>query len=63
MDVNGPIDACKHINVSWDARSNPAGKQGENLKLEIKIDTMAQNIESPQGSSGGPINDVKGKVI
>ena len=39
------------------------GKQGENLKLEIKIDTMAQNIESPQGTAGGPINDVKGKVF
>jgi hypothetical protein len=24
---------------------------------------MAQNVESPQGSAGGPVNDVKGKVF
>lgn len=40
-----------------------AGKQTENLTLEIKIDTMAQNIDTPQGDSGGPVNEVKDKVF
>ena len=60
MDVN---DQSMLVNISMimGCEVKPAVKQGENLKLEIKIDTMAQSIESPQGSSGGPINDVKGK--
>ncbi|HEX7494962.1 MAG TPA: hypothetical protein VF346_12135 [Bacteroidales bacterium] len=60
MDVN---DQSMLVNISMimGCEVKPAVKQGENLKLEIKIDTMAQSIESPQGNSGGPINEVKGK--
>jgi hypothetical protein len=38
-------------------------KLGENLNLEIKIDTMGQSVESPQGTGGGSVNDVIGKVL
>lgn len=62
MDVNGQ-SMLVNISMYMGCEIKSAGKQGENLKLEIKIDTMAQNIESPQGTAGGPINDVKGKVF
>jgi hypothetical protein len=60
MDVNGQ-SMLVNISITMVCEVKSAVKQGENLKLEIKIDTMAQSIESPQGSAGGPINDVKGK--
>src|SRR5664280_1763168 len=62
MDVNGQ-SMLVNISMSLGCEVKSAGKQGENLNLEIKIDTMAQNVESPQGSAGGPVNDVKGKVF
>ncbi|MGA2407224.1 MAG: hypothetical protein ABSF81_10815 [Bacteroidales bacterium] len=62
MDVNGQ-SMLVNIAMLLGCEVKSAGKQGENLNLEIKIDSMAQNIESPQGSAGGPINDVKGKVF
>jgi hypothetical protein len=37
------------------------GKDNGNLKVEVKIDTMSQQVESPQGSAGGLMNDVLGK--
>jgi hypothetical protein len=62
MDVNGQ-SMLVNVSVSLGCEVKSAGKQGENLNLEIKIDTMAQNVESPQGSTGGPISEVKGKVF
>jgi hypothetical protein len=62
MDINGQ-SMLVNISMSLGCEVKSAGKQGENLNLEIKIDTMAQNVESPQGSAGGPVNDVKGKVF
>lgn len=62
MDVNGE-SMLVNISISMGCEVKSAGKIGENLKLEIKIDTMAQSIESPQGTGGGAINDVKGKVF
>jgi len=60
MDVNGQ-SMLVNVGIYLGCEVKAAGKTGENLKLEIKIDSMAQNVESPQGSAGGPINDVKGK--
>ncbi|MFN8240943.1 MAG: hypothetical protein U0X39_09345 [Bacteroidales bacterium] len=37
------------------------GKAGENLSLNVRIDTMAQSVDSPNGSMGGAIDAVKGK--
>jgi hypothetical protein len=62
MDVNGQ-SMLVNVSMSLGCEVKSAGKQGENLNLEIKIDSMAQNVESPQGSAGGPINDVSGKVF
>jgi hypothetical protein len=62
MDVNGQ-SMLVNVAMSMGCEVKAAGKTGENLKLEIKIDSMVQNVESPQGTAGGPINDVKGKVF
>ena len=62
MDVNGQ-SMLVNVSMYMGCEVKAAGKIGENLKLEIKIDSMAQNVESPQGSAGGPINDVNGKVF
>ena len=62
MDVNGQ-SMLVNISTSLGCEVKSAGKQGENLNLEIKIDSMAQNVESPQGNAGGPINEVNGKVF
>jgi hypothetical protein len=62
MDVNGQ-SMLVNISMYMGCQVKSTGKQGENLKLEIKIDSMAQNIESPQGVAGGPITDVNGKVF
>jgi len=62
MDVNGQ-SMLVNVSITLGCEVKSAGKQGENLNLEIMIDTMGQNVESPQGSAGGSINDVKGKVF
>jgi hypothetical protein len=62
MDVNGQ-SMLVNVAINMGCQVKSTGKQGENLKLEIKIDSMTQNVESPQGSAGGPITDVKGKVF
>jgi hypothetical protein len=62
MDVNGQ-SMLVNVSMHMGCEVRAAGKIGENLKLEIKIDSMAQNVEAPQGTAGGPINEVKGKVF
>ena len=62
MDVNGQ-SMLVNISVSMGCKVKSTGKQGENLNIEITVDSLVQNIESPQGSSGGNINDVKGKLF
>jgi hypothetical protein len=62
MDINGQ---SMLVNVSsvLGCSIKSVGDLDKNLKLEIKIDSMAQNIESPQGSAGGVIKEVRGKVF
>jgi hypothetical protein len=60
MDVDGQ-SMLVNVSIYMGCEVKSAVKQDENLKLEIKIDSVAQNIESPQGSAGGPVRDVKGK--
>ena len=62
MDINGQ-SMLVNIWMNMGCQVKSAGKEGENLKLEIKIDSMIQNVESPQGSAGGSISDVKGKAF
>lgn len=60
MDIQGQ---SMQIDVSsvMGCKVKLAGKQDNDNKLEIQIDTLGQNTNSPMGSSGGPIAGIKGK--
>jgi hypothetical protein len=62
MDVNGQ---SMQVNVSsvFGCSIKTTGKQDGNIKLEIRMDTMAQNIDTPQGTSGGTIKEIQGKTF
>jgi hypothetical protein len=62
MDVNGQ-SMLVNIARGMGCEVTASGNVAENVKLEIKVDSLFQNIESPQGTAGGPINDVKGKTF
>lgn len=62
MDVNGQ-SMLVNVSMYMGCRVKAAGKLSGNLVLEITIDSMAQNIDSPQGTAGGPIMDVSGKAF
>jgi hypothetical protein len=62
MDVNGQsmmVNVARYLGCEIKG----AGKLGQNVKLEVKIDSLFQSIESPQGNTGGNIADVKGKTF
>jgi hypothetical protein len=62
MDVNGQsmmVNVVRYLGCEIKG----AGKLGQNVKLEVKIDSLFQSIESPQGNTGGNIADVKGKTF
>jgi hypothetical protein len=60
MEVNGE---SMQVNVVIVVASTitSLGKENGNLKLDVRIDTLSQKVDSPQGSTGGPINEVAGK--
>jgi hypothetical protein len=62
MDVNGQ-SMLVNANTLLKCNVKLASKNGENLKLEIKIDTMAQSLDTPQGATGGEVTDAKYKVF
>ena len=39
------------------------GNAEKNIKLEIKIDSMSQNVQSMAGNFGGPITELAGKIF
>ncbi|HVN57172.1 MAG TPA: hypothetical protein VMT63_02645 [Bacteroidales bacterium] len=60
MDMNGSqMQVNVAVNLVCSVTAN--GKDGENLRLNVKLDTLSQTMDSPMGSSGGLINDVAGK--
>jgi hypothetical protein len=62
LDANGQ---SMQVNISTilACQAKGSGKVGENLKLEIKIDSMTNAVESPQGNMGGPVAELKGKTF
>ena len=62
MNVNGE---SMLVNVSsyFGCNVRATGNQGEDLKLVIKIDTVAQTVDTPQGAAGGEVADAKGKTF
>lgn len=62
MDIQGQTMTVDVVSVlGCSIRS--AGNQGKNLKLEVKIDTLSQVIDSPQGRMGGNASDAAGKTF
>jgi len=62
MDINGqPMQA--NVFSSLGCTIKQTGRQDGNLKLEVKIDTLSQRTESPQGNMGGVITEVFGKTF
>ena len=52
-----------NVNAQLGCTVKATGKQDKNLKLEVRVDTLYQYVETPQGSSGGNIKDVQGKAF
>jgi len=60
LDIQGMVMDVNVITTSGFSIKS-AGKEADNLKLTILIDTMAQSMETPNGYSGGAITDAIGK--
>jgi hypothetical protein len=62
MDIQGqPIDV--YVNSAFGCSVRQTGKDGNNLKLEIRVDTIGQIVDSPQGYAGGAVSGVSGKLF
>lgn len=62
MDINGQsMDVTVNGIVACTVKSK--GIKDGNIVLEVRIDSIAQFVDSPNGSAGGPVADVKGKVF
>jgi hypothetical protein len=62
MDIQGQSMQVD-VNSAFGCFVKSAGKQDNNLKIEIKVDTLGQTTNSPMGGSGGAIQDIKGKTF
>lgn len=62
MDVMGQV---MEVNVSsaFGCSIKSKGLIKKNLNLEVRIDSMYQKVDSPQGSAGGVLKDALGKVF
>jgi hypothetical protein len=60
MEVNGESMQVNVVIVVATTVTS-LGKDNDNLKLDVRIDTLSQKVDSPQGSSGGLVNEVAGK--
>ena len=62
MDFNGQTFNV-NVNAVLSCTATGKGEEGGNLKLEIKIDSLGQSTDTPQGSAGGLITEVSGKTF
>jgi hypothetical protein len=62
LDINGQTMEINVNDVFGFSVKSKGIKEG-NILLEVRIDTMAQSMDSPQGSAGGNIADAAGKVF
>jgi hypothetical protein len=62
MDINGQTMNV-FIENKMAYKVKMAGKSGDNLKLEITIDSLNMKVDSPQGSTGSKVKDVEGKLF
>ena len=62
MDVNGQ-SMVVYVDTYLGCQVRLSGMENENLRLEIRIDTLAQHIDSPQGLAGGTVKEARDKVF
>jgi hypothetical protein len=62
MDFNGSTMNANVLSV-LSCTVTSKGTEGANQKIEVRIDTMSQMIDTPQGGAGGVINEVAGKIF
>ena len=62
MDINGQ-SMLVNVASCLGAVVRLADKQANNLNLEIKVDTLGQSVDSPQGSTSSAVSEVKGKTF
>ncbi len=51
------------INTLFGCSVKSAGGSGPDLALEVRIDTVAQSVESPMGGAGGGVSGLSGKTF
>lgn len=61
MEIQGQTMQTDII-AAFGCSMKSAGSQDKNLKLEIRIDTLGQTVNSPMGGSGGSIQGIQGKI-
>lgn len=62
MDIEGQ-QMQNVINTLFGCSVKSAGGSGTDLALEVRIDTVAQSVESPMGGSGGGVSGLSGKTF
>ena len=62
MDINGQ-SMENNINTVAGLTLKNVGNSGNDSNIEVKIDSLTQTVDTPAGFSGGPIQDVAGKVF
>lgn len=60
MDVNGQAMDV-YVSGFLSCTVKAAGSAGKNLNLEIRIDSLSEVVDTPQGIMGGTVTDVAGK--
>jgi hypothetical protein len=62
MDIQGQQ---MQVNIESSRRFSvlSAGMQGKNINLQIKVDSLYQSVDSPQGTTGGNVSDAKDKTF
>jgi hypothetical protein len=62
MDIMGQSMQV-NVNSVFGCTIKAVGMADKNMKLEVIVDTIGQNTESPMGSTGGAVKEVQGKVF
>ena len=60
MDYSGQSMEV-NVEVILACTISSTGKENGNMKLNVQIDTLSQKVDSPQGSSGGIVDEIAGK--
>jgi len=62
MDIMGQVMEVNVLSFLG-CSINSKGIVNKNLNLEVRIDSMYQSVDSPQGTAGGVLRDAMGKVF